>query len=300
MEFKLDSYQSRVLSQMYESYKKWLQVNKRYKKNSVLFSILKMTKNTRHEFLRVTAEKYIDLPTASFLIDEGLIRETDEKGSYSFTGKGLEYTETEIIGNNEYFSALDEDYFNVFDNISIGDRERIILLTMVALRTFSDKATVDMRDSTGIKDAWWEVMLLVNDLMVENNIIPASSSLRNATNESKIEHPASHLIRHSDVLPRATKGIFSKTGKNQYYISISQEGVLNIDKLADVLELIFENNHHYLTLSTISSEMRSFCRLHGLDVASSLQEDYFDSKYDDFISGTFELTERRFEYNQPN
>jgi hypothetical protein len=293
MEYKLDNYQSRVLRQMYDSCKKWLMDNKKYKKNSVLFSIIKMTNNARHEFFRETAEEYIDPPTSSFLIKQGLIRETDSKSSYSFTGAGLHYTEINILVNNNYLNALDSEYFNVFEDISIGDRERIILLTMVALRTFSDKATVDMRESTGIMDAWWKIMLIINDLLIEHGIISASCSLKENTTKSKIEHPASHLIRHSDTLNRATKGTYINKSLN-YYLSIFENGTINIDKLSNILELIFEKKQDSLVLSDFSSEMRSFCRIHGLDVASSFQEDYFDSKYDDYISGAFELTRIKF------
>ncbi len=278
---------------MYDSCKKWLMDNKRYKKNSVLFSIIKMTNNARHEFFRETAEEYIDPPTSSFLIELGLIRGTDYKSRYSFTGAGLHYTEINILGNNNYLNALDSEYFNVFEDISIGDRERIILLTMVALRTFSDKAAVDMRESTGIMDAWWEIMLNINDLLIEHDVISASSSLRGNATKSKIEHPASHLIRHSDTLNRATKGIYINKSLN-YYLSVFENGIINVDKLSNILELIFEKKQDSLVLSDFSSEMRSFCRIHGLDVASSFQEDYFDSKYDDYISGAFELTRMKF------
>ncbi|MDN5357105.1 MAG: hypothetical protein PWR17_274 [Candidatus Methanomethylophilaceae archaeon] len=299
MEYKLDNYQSRVLCQMYESCKKWLTDNKKYKKDSVLFSIIKMTNNTRHEFFRETAEEYIDQPTALFLIEQSLIRETDCKSTYSFTGTGLYYTEVKILGYNNYFNALDSEYFNVYEDISIGDRERIILFTMVALRTFSDKATVDMRESTGIMDAWWEIMLIINDLLIEHGVISASSSLRENAPKSKIEHPASHLIRHSDTLPRATKGIFNnKSQKNEYYLSIFENGTINIDKLSNILELIFEKKQDPLVLREFSSEIRSFCRIHGLDVTSSFQEDYFNSKYDDSISNAFELTTVKF-INRP-
>ncbi len=293
MEYEIDDYQSRVLRQMYDSCKKWLMDNNKYRGNSVLFSIIKMTNNARHEFFRETAYEYIDFPTSSSLIEQGLIRETDSESSYSFTGVGLHYTEMNILGNNNYFNALDSEYFNVFEDISINDRSRIILLTMVALRTFSDKAAVDMKESTGIADSWWEIILNINDLLVKYDVISASSSLRENTIKSKTEHPASHLIRHSDTLNRATKGVYINKSSN-YYLSIFENGRINIDKLSNILKLIFEKQQDSLVLNHFSSEMRSFCRIHGLDVASSFQEDYFDSKYDDDISGAFDLTRMKF------
>lgn len=294
MEFELNKEQSDILKSMHRRCEKELKKSKKYKQNSVLFSILKMTNNTRHEFLRETADPFINPTDASYMIDIGLIRETDEKSKYAFTGMGLEYTEVEILRLKDYFEALDNEYFNVFENISIGDRERIILLTMLAARTFSSKAVIDMKESAGVQDAWWEIMMIINDLLVEHDIINKSNSLRVNLNKSNIEHPASHLIRHSDVLPRATKQIFCKTGKNEYYLSILDGNVLNMNKIADILELIFEKKHDYLTLSTFSSIMRSFCRIDGLDVEASFEEGYYDSKHDEIISYAFDLVKMRY------
>lgn len=297
MAFEINDYQARVLMQMYERYEKELKDGNKYRKNSVLFSILKMTNNNRHKFHRAVAEEFIDLPTALYLIDIGLIRETDEKGKYSFTGRGLEYTEVEILCRKDYFDALDSEYFDVFENISINDRERIILLTMFALRTFSSKATIDMSESTGVRDAWWKIMLEINKLLLENDVIDASNSLESYGDKELYEHKASHMIRHSDILPRATKGIFSKTGKSEYYLSIFENDIPKMDKLVNILELIFEKKHDDLTLSAFSSKMRSFCRIHALEVGIPFEESYYDSKFDETISLAFDLLRLRYGNN---
>lgn len=294
MEYDLDDYQTRVLSQMYRSYEKWTKENKKYKGNSVLFSALKMTKNSRHDFLRTTAEEYIDKPTASYLIKLGLIRKTDEGDKYAFTGKGLEYTEVEILGKTNYFNALDEEYFNIFEDISISDRERIILMTMVAMRAFSEKAAIDLKEAAGVQDHWWEVMLIINDMLIKHEVIKVSNSLRAIEIKSGIEHPASHIIRHSDRLPRATKGLFGKTGNNAYYLSIAIGNKIYAEKLTDILELIFGENRDSLMLSEISSEMRSFCRIHGIDILNSLEENYFDANYDEYITEGFDLLRMKY------
>ena len=294
MEYDLNDYQTRVLSQMYRSYEKWIKENKKYKGNSVLFSALKMTKNSRHEFLRTTAEEYIDKPTASRLVEIGLIRKTDEHDKYAFTGKGLEYTEVEILHNTNYFNALDEEYFNIFEDVSISDRERIILMTMVAMRTFSEKATIDLKEAAEVQDQWWDIMLTINDVLIKHEIIKASSSLRTIEIKSGIEHPASHIIRHSDRLPRATKGIFGKTGNNAYYLSIAVGNKIYAERLADILELIFRENRDPLMWSEISSEMRSFCRIYGIEVLNSLEENYFDANYDEYITEGFYLSRIKY------
>lgn len=293
MEYELDNYQIRVLEQMYRSCEKWIKENKKYKKNSVMFSTLKMTKNSRYEFLRATAEMYIDKPNASYLTEIEFIRKTDERDKYAFTGKGLEYTEVEILGNMNYFKALDEEYFDVFEDMSISDRERIILMTMVALRTFSEKATIDMKESAGVQDSWWDIMLLINDMLIKHEVVKPSSSLR-MYKPKGIEHPASHIIRHSDKLPRATKGIFEKTGNLEYYFSIVIDNIIDPEKLADILELIFEEQRDPIVLSEISSEMRSFSRIHGLDILNSLRENYYYANYDEYITCGFDLLRSRF------
>jgi hypothetical protein len=294
MGYEPDNYQKRLLEQMYDSCKKWLIDRKKYKGKSVLFSIIKLSKNDRYELINNTSEKYIDAPTAMKLMREGLIREADREKEYAFTAAGMEFVERELMKNNNFINSLDAEYFNVFEKVSIADRHRIILLSMVATRTFSSDAMVDLKESAGVQDQWWDIMLQISDLLVDYGVIDESSSMRNRVSKSNIEHPASDVIRHSDVLPRATKGIFSKTGKNEYYLSIMDGDTPKIKELSDILSLVFENKHDPATLTHFSTEIRSFCRMYGLEVVNSFSKNYYESEYDNIILDAFSLLKEKY------
>lgn len=292
MEYELDDYQKRLLKQMYASYEDWLKKNNRMKKNSVLNSIIRSTQANRSKLFRETVEKYIDRGTATYLIDLGLIRESDNRGSYAFTMNGLFFTETVLLENDNFFVETDKDFFNVFKRISISNREKILLMTMVALRTFSEKAAIDMKESKGVQDEWWVILKKISNMLVEEKVIDEKTSLSNYTS-SKIEHPASDVIRHSENLPPATKNIFIKPGNNVYYLSLIENDRIKTNLLADILELIFEDKCDIRTIEYFSSEMRSFPRIHGIAVQSSMEENFFSSAYDDEISQAFEFLKIR-------
>lgn len=295
MEYELDDYQERILEQLYDKYDGWLRENKRMKDDSVLLSIIRSTNSGRSLLLRNTVEEYIDQNTAGYLIDLGLIRESDDRGKYAFTMSGLFYTETTLLKKDKFFTEGDKYYLDVFKKISISDRDRIILLTMVALRTFSEKSAINMRESDGVQDEWWSILNKISEMLVEEKVIRERTSLANYT-ISEIEHPASDVIRHSDRLPPATKNVFIKPGNNTYYLSVAKNGRIMTDILADVLELIFEDRCDSLyTLDFFSAEMRSFSRLYGVAVQSSMDENFFSSEFDDEITQAFDLVRIRME-----
>jgi hypothetical protein len=288
MEYNLDDYEKRLLKQMYGSYDDWLRKNNRMKSDSVLYSIIRTTRASRSKLFRETAEKYIDPSTANSLIEVGLIRESDDRRSYAFTMNGLFYTETILLENGNFFKESDKYFFNVFEDVSITDRERIILITMVALRTFSEKSAIDMKESVGVQDEWWEILKRISDLLVEEKVVNEKTSLSSYTS-SKIEHSASDVIRHSENLPPATKNVFIKPGNNLYYLDLIENGRIKTNVLADLLELVFEGRGDDYTVDRISYEMRSFPRLHGIAVQSYMDENFFSSAYDDEISQAFDL-----------
>ena len=181
MEYELDDYQKRLLKQMYASYEDWLKKNNRMKKNSVLNSIIRSTQANRSKLFRETVEKYIDRGTATYLIDLGLIRESDNRGSYAFTMNGLFFTETVLLKNDNFFIETDKDFFNVFKRISISNREKIILMTMVALRTFSENSAIDMKESKGVQNEWWAILKKISNMMVEEKVIDVKTSLKSST-----------------------------------------------------------------------------------------------------------------------
>lgn len=292
MEYELDDYQRRILTQLYENYENWLKNNNRMKNDSILNSIIRSTRSTRSQIHRDAAEEYIDHGTASYLIDTGLIRESDDRGKYAFTMNGLFYTETILLEKDNFFIEADKYYFNVFKNISISDRDRIILMTMVAMRTFSEKSAINMQESVGVQDEWWIILQKISDMLVKEGIIRERTSLSNYS-PSKIEHPASDIVRHSDNLPPATKNIFIKPGNNTYYLSLLKNNRIRAEVLVDILELVFENRCDEYTLDHLSMEMRSFPRIYGVSVQSSMEENFYSSEYDNDITQAFDLLKIR-------
>lgn len=292
MAYELDDYQKRILKQLYKNYDDWLKKNNRMKNNSVLNSIIRSTRSTRSQIHRDAAEEYIDYSTASYLIGIGLIRESDDRGKYAFTMSGLFHTETVLLENDNFFIEADKYYFNVFENTSISDRDRIILMTMVALRTFSEKSAIDMKEAVGVQDEWWVILQKISNILVKEGVIKKRTSLSNYS-VSKIEHPASDVVRHSDNLPPATKNVFVKPGNNTYFLSLIKNGRIRTEVLVDILELIFEDGCDKYTLDRLSMEMRSFPRINGVTVQSSMEENFFSSEYDDEITQAFDLLKMR-------
>ena len=160
---------------------------------------------------------------------------------------------------------------------------------MISIRTYSSSSTVDMRAEMDVKDAWWEIFLSHSNFLINYEIINEKSSMDNYRSSSKIEHPASDIIRHSDKLPRSTKNIFSKTGKNQYFLDVMKNDSIDTEKLAYIIFLVFGNKLNHSNIYEISKFVCSFGRLYGLSVINSLETNYYQIHYDDVINEAFKL-----------
>lgn len=289
-EFDLDDYSIRMLNEQYDRLVEEIGEDK-LSNNSVLFYFISpFTESQRHIALSATSTKYIDPVTVNNLCSRGLMRETDTPGMYTLTAKGVFFVEEKRSKSavDVLINQIDSKYFSVFGIKTLQPRRKIILLSMIAIRCFDKESSINMRDDARIKDAWWKIFNDMSDFLVNNGVIQEKNSLKNYKSSSKIEHPASNLIRHTDGLLKDTRGIYNnQEKKNTYYLDICRDGEISVDRLRYLIQRIFEDRLTDANVKSISSNIIEYPRLHGLDVLSSLKRDYHSTKYDEMIYEAF-------------
>lgn len=211
---------------------------------SVLISFMHLKSNTRYSILNDSAIPSYKIPkdTLSSLLVRKTIRLTDRsETSYTITAQGIWEIEKNEIENmtDLLIQNIDGKFFNLFGKLRrLADREKIILFTMIALRSFSDNSCIDLKKGDRTLN---ELKALIEQ---SYDILNGFNSLKGLKREqifgeSGNEHPVSNLIRHTDALPKKTRSIYKAGGNQKYYLNVFRDAGIVVEDVSFLLWLIF-------------------------------------------------------------
>lgn len=190
-----------LLKSLYNNLDFTLSKTKKRKKNSILTDILKIKSNDRLKLLSDSADNLegVEKNLIDILVTKGLIRE-DEFGGYYISAHGVWEIESQDKSQiKELIRFFDEEYFT---NKSIGkglnDKEKVILFSLIALRTFSNETALDLKKSDLIKNSCAEVLEFYNQKLAAYGII--KMPVTNFWGQTGNEHKVSHVIRHTGLM----------------------------------------------------------------------------------------------------
>jgi len=238
-----------ILSMLYDKLYEQLNKNKKLKNKSVLISLMSLKSNKRLEVLLTSA---IDNNTPfSNAIDRELIREeyiipvSDGDGKkYILSGKGIWNVEKEKINTDILIEYIDKKFFGIYrKKPKLSDKEKVIILSFISLGAFSNRQMIDLKTDNLTKDKINDVLNNSLEFLQQHNIISSTFSENDLYGKPGNEHPVSHVIRHTDALPKKTTGIYTVIYPQKYYLEIygSNKKEFQIDRLVYLYKLIFGN-----------------------------------------------------------
>lgn len=258
MDRTVDYYLSKFYSRLYDNIER---SSTKIVKKSILVSFLNMKSNSRHSLLNRSSILSSEVPRDIFeqMLIERLIRETDEVDRYVLTAKGILEIEQkkDVFTPQMLIQYIDDKFFDAFkDSVkSLSDKEKIILLSLISARAFSADSPMDLKKSDKTTEIWKEITDSSYDLLSSLNILKdlKKEDLYGQNSDKRNESPVSHLYRHTDTLPKKTKGLYNNTlGKQRYYLDVCIDGPLSKEKLSFIFSKIFENKQlSYLELTDI-------------------------------------------------
>ncbi len=259
----------------------------------IVLMIAKKKSNDRSKILRDSAidSNYIDDELKNELIDGGYVQTIANTSQLSLTAKGVWTVESKEEGTSieDLISGIDDLYYNEFKGMRITSSNKIVVFAMISMRTFSENSTVDVKLEKNVSEYWWKIFLEVNDFLLKMGVISEKDSLRKEKPNSGIEDKASNLIRHSDKLPRYTYDVFSKSGKNQYWLELTNEkGNIDTDKLAFLIKQILRDSITDSNCDEYWKFANNLCLDHRYEVESSYDdEELLSCEYDSDIRRAF-------------
>lgn len=289
----------RILETLYDNLETQLTVNRKKKMDSVLLSFFNMKSNTRLEMIRESSEKFdhAHLKLIESMVDEGLVRE-EEDGSVTITGKGIwKYENERFLSVDQLILYIDDKFFSAKSNTKklLTSKEKVILLSMIALRAFSLDYCLDLRKSDNSLNTIEAVTEDVYDLALDIGLIKDLEK-ENLFGKEGNEHKVSNLYRHTDDLPKMTSFIFRAPGNQKYFLDVKKEEVNEIDenKLAKLISKILEKhdivieegNNHVIRLI---DKLQHIAYEQGIGIYETPSESYISPDYDSTIVRSIEM-----------
>lgn len=216
------------LKRFYISLKNGLIREKKFKNNSVLMSFLETRSASRFKILNESTISSNEIPRniLESLLERNYIQSFSNIENYVITAKGVWHYETrlKLLDEEKLLSYINKKFFAdskaYKQEISnLDDKEKVILFTMIAARTFSDKSSVNLRPNKKLQDKWLELLEasynFLKDLKKINKI-----TKEELFNKSGNEHIASSIFRHNNRMVQKTNSIYTYTGGQEYFLNL--------------------------------------------------------------------------------
>ena len=214
------------------------------KNNSALISLAKVKSNDRYNILNDSGldKKRIEPSIFYDLEEKQLIQMTDKIDYFTFTVKGLwEYEKDQgKISDDLIIQFMEEKYFNLFGKKSLSEKEKVILLSIIAGRAFDQNTAADLKKDEYCLEAWTRIVDKNYDYLFKIGIISKLDKKDMLTSKGN-ELPISNLLRHTDALPKKTNGLWTTINPQKYYIKIVEENeYFNKRSLSHLFRIILE------------------------------------------------------------
>jgi hypothetical protein len=261
--------------------------------NSILLTFFGITSNTAGDLLRRSSFKSFSFApdVISFLSDNEYIRQGDAVGDYVITAKGIWEIETSSnqLNISMLLNHLDEKYFNIakYADKPLPDKVKVILFTMIAIRSFSPETPIDLLSSQKAKETIKETVDETYMILKKLNIIKKLDQ-NDLYGKPGNEISVVNLVRHSDQISKLVRGLFKAKGDQKYFLDIFKDGSISKDNLKYLFKRILDET---ILDSVIIDELANFCCRIAHEKSIYIYDDlkkYIFSKasYDDTIKDT--------------
>jgi hypothetical protein len=264
---------------------------KKLEKKSAFLTLIKLSSNDAYKIISNSSMKFDNVfhDEISNLRRMNYVSIPDEKEKLDelvISARGIWHIETSqgILGLNEILDYLQSTKLE-FPKAkqTLTDNEKVIICSMLAIRTFSENVNMDLT-SSDLCRRWQDI--------IENEIIPKLRERNLIKIESVIDKrtgndPIPYLLRHANDLPQKTNSIFEPTKRNKYYLSLNIENRRkSISQITYLLKKIFSEIDSDQTSTDIYTFLCDIAHSHSLFVVQSF--DFINNDWDQILKESLE------------
>lgn len=208
--------------------------------NSIFVRFLQASSNSVLDYLdgaAISSDK-IDPIVLQELIECGYVRLGKEFLKYVMTGNGVWVIEKSLekIDHKKLLNEIDDYKYNVKWGGKLADKEKVAILSLIALRAFYEKTPLNRKNKADFVSNVDEVIMKSHDFLNDNLKI-FNAGLSKETRENKVDA----IFARLDKLPKKTHGIYKMGTKSRSWLDIYSEkdNLINKENLGYLLWKIF-------------------------------------------------------------
>lgn len=228
-----------ILNKIYDDLKSKLISDHKHNKNqSILFTLNNSRSNYSIEKLNNSSQRIDQKELLEELIKDNLVIPSNQKlNMYSITAHGIWLIEQEKycfkeIDILDYFQSRINSKSQKFRKPLKND-DKIILLSMISVRTFTEDNPMDLKDKKNI-EIWSEIFKNSNNFLKKKNFVDISKKSKSYDKERDF---VTYMVRHANDLPAQTLNKYKYTSnKKKYFIQLD---FTNKDSIVNDLKFLF-------------------------------------------------------------
>jgi len=191
---------------------------KKVNKQPLFVRFMEMTTNSLMNTLESCSVKSQNISQSQLttLLENDWIRGGNHIDEYIITAKGLWKIETQLekIDINKLVENIDNKKFKMKIGGKLRDEEKVVTLTLIALRSFYDKTPVNRELANHC-----ELINALNDSITFLKEMQSISSSYVLSPPKSGEDPVTYVLRRTDGVPRRTRNLY-QIGHRENYFSL--------------------------------------------------------------------------------
>ncbi len=225
------------------------------KKKEASLWLLVITSNSNTIKRAIKAAAYSSGSSSAIMVsleERGYVQEY-EPGYYSLTAEGILYVEREVkkLGDGELVDWVNKKM--LIKNKTISDKNRVILLSLLSCRCFSNDTCASYAEPI-MEKAFLQILKKSNRFLLAHNIISADVVSDGGHNSSK--SPVSKILDQIDKLPASSGMIFKAHGSKKYYLDVVKDDEIDCQSITLLAKIILGDNVNYDSIL----DLKQFCK----------------------------------------
>lgn len=276
-----------LLNILYDNLKTVISLENKLTSGSVLLSFLNLKSNIRYSYLLKSSQEFNDNSSLILqrMLDERLIRPIGDKRHFSITANGVWQVEKDLcISEGILINFIDEKYFEIESKEkNLSDKERVILLALLASRSFSKEYSLDLKQSDNVLNSIERIIDSSYELLFDLGLIDLDKT--KLYGKKGNEHRVSQLIRHTDSLHKKTKSIFLALGDQKYILNVTEDGVIDNSKVEWIINKTLSQSEtlEIEKYDKISKFLTTIPYDEGHYLYKGIDKSYINSNVDDLL-----------------
>jgi hypothetical protein len=172
----------------------------------------------------------------------------------------------DTLDSDRLLAFIDEKWFDLFaESKSLPtDKEKLVLFTLLAGRTFSAGTAVDLSHKRA--HGPWTAMTLASEAFLRDRGIikddHVTEALRNEGTGAALP-PVVKFYRYTENLPKKTEGLYAAKGNNKYYLDLEPDAAVAQVQVSYLFKLVLGDQADF----TLAEAITDFCRDRAYDIA---------------------------------